>query len=117
MSTQFNNRERVTLDQLVTIGDLDRLKTDLIETMQRLLKPGSVPQAKPWLKTQEARKLLGISAGKLLTLRVNGTLPFPKIGSVIYYKAEDIDRNSAVKGKSVTERVRLGGGRLRKKKH
>ena len=88
MSNQ--TERRTTRDQLVTIGDLEQLKTDLAEIMKQLFKPGkSIPQ-KPWLKSHEVRELLGISNGKLLTLRSNGTLPFTRIGNVIYYKAEDI---------------------------
>jgi len=82
--------KRMTRDQLVTIGDLEQLKAELIETMKQLLKSGSLASPKPWLKSDEVRKLLGISAGKLLTLRVNGILPYTRIGNVIYYKTEDI---------------------------
>ena len=45
---------------------------------------------KKWLKSYEVRKLLGISPGTLQNLRVNGTLPFTKIGGVIYYDYTDI---------------------------
>lgn len=47
MSGHFNDRERVTRDQLVTIGDLEQMKSDLVETMHRLLKPGSTTHPKP----------------------------------------------------------------------
>lgn len=90
MSNQ--TEKRTTRDQLVTIGDLEQLKTELAEIMKQLLKSGnSIPQ-KPWLKSYEVRELLGISNGKLLTLRTNGIIPFTRIGNVIYYKAEDIQK-------------------------
>lgn len=88
MSNQ--TEKRTTRDQLVTIGDLEQLKTELAEIMKQLLKSrNSIPQ-KPWLKSHEVRELLGVSNGKLLTLRSNGVIPFTRIGNVIYYKAEDI---------------------------
>ena len=45
---------------------------------------------KKWLKSTEVRKLLGISPGTLQNLRINGTLPYSKIGGVIYYDHEEI---------------------------
>ena len=36
------------------------------------------------------RELLGISPGTLQNLRVNGTLPFTKVGGMVYYQSDDI---------------------------
>ena len=38
----------------------------------------------------EVRELLGISPGTLQNLRVNGTLPYTKVGGVVYYQSDDI---------------------------
>ncbi|WP_051292976.1 helix-turn-helix domain-containing protein [Olivibacter sitiensis] len=43
-----------------------------------------------WLKSVEVRRLLGISPGTLQNLRVNGTLPYRKVGGSMYYRREDI---------------------------
>jgi len=75
---------------LVTIEDLICLKSDLLGEIRKLLKEASGQPVKKWLKSHEVRKLLGISPGTLQNLRVNGTLPFTKIGGVIYYDQEDI---------------------------
>jgi hypothetical protein len=48
--------------------------------------------AKRWLRSVEVRKLLNISPGTLQTLRNNGTLPYTKIGGLIYYDAYQIDQ-------------------------
>ena len=48
------------------------------------------------------RKLLNISGGTMQTLRTNGTLPYKKIGHIIYYDIEDIQRMLEAK----TEKVR-----------
>ncbi|MGY0039324.1 helix-turn-helix domain-containing protein [Pedobacter sp. NJ-S-72] len=37
------------------------------------------------------RKLLNISPGTLQNLRINGTLRFTKVGSMLYYKLDDIN--------------------------
>lgn len=77
---------------LVTKEDLEQFKKELFEELRRsavyLQQAGE--SSKTWLKSLEVRKLLDISAGTLQNLRVNGTLPFTKIGGLIYYKYEDI---------------------------
>ena len=50
-----------------------------------------MPKQKQRLKSSEVRKLLKISPGTLQNLRINGTLSFTKIGSIIYYSYEDIE--------------------------
>ena len=45
---------------------------------------------KKWLKSNEVRELLGISPGTLQNLRINGTLPYTKIGGVLYYDQREI---------------------------
>jgi hypothetical protein len=79
-------------DQLITVADLAEFKNDLLVSIRHLLleKP-SQPQKK-WLKSYEVKKLLNISGGTLQSLRNNRTLPFTKIGGIIYYDSEDIDK-------------------------
>lgn len=45
---------------------------------------------KRWLKSHQVQRLLGISPGTLQTLRLNGTIPFSKVGGVLLYSYEDI---------------------------
>jgi len=45
-----------------------------------------------WLKSYQVRNMLKISAGTLHNLRANGTLSYTKIGAIMYYKQEDIDK-------------------------
>lgn len=84
--------KKIFRDQLITLGDLDHFKTELLADLQRLIQSPAQVQQKQWLKSVEVRKLLGISPSTLQTLRINGTLPFSKIGNLIYYKYEDIYR-------------------------
>ncbi len=76
--------------ELVTREDLRRLE-DLLKEIKQLIQPGQ-SQPKKWLKSSEVRKMLNISPGTLQNLRINGTLRFTKMGSIMYYKLEDINK-------------------------
>ena len=77
---------------ILTTDDLREFKVELIEELKKLLRQNGVQPIKKWLKSPEIRKLLNISPGTLQNMRVNGTLPFTKIGGVIYYDYEDIQK-------------------------
>ncbi|NHJ33677.1 MAG: helix-turn-helix domain-containing protein [Asgard group archaeon] len=49
------------------------------------------PTEDVWLDTSEAARILKVSTRTLQNYRDNGTLPFSKIGSKIYFKATDIE--------------------------
>ncbi|HEY2581199.1 MAG TPA: helix-turn-helix domain-containing protein [Mucilaginibacter sp.] len=76
--------------EFITKDDLRKLENLLYE-IKGLIKPGH-GQSKQWLKSYEVRKLLNISPGTLQNLRVNGTLRYTKIGGLLYYKLEDIEK-------------------------
>lgn len=77
-------RNRRPFGELLTLTDLKDFKAELLLEVKKLLKENNGEPVKKWLKSHEVRKLLGISPGTLQNLRVNGTLPFTKIGGVIY---------------------------------
>ena len=76
--------------QILTSDDLQDFKIELLDDIKRLLKEISGQPVKKWLKSYEVRKILNISPGTLQNLRINGTLPYTKIGGVIYYDYSDI---------------------------
>jgi hypothetical protein len=76
--------------ELVTREDLRRLE-DLLKEIKQIVQPGQ-SQPKKWLKSSEVRKMLNISPGTLQNLRINGTLRYTKMGSIMYYKLEDINK-------------------------
>lgn len=78
-------------DQLITNGDLENFKIELLAEFKKLAKELQGQPSKKWLKSLEVRKLLDISPNTLTNLRMNGTLPFTKIGGVIYYDYVDIE--------------------------
>lgn len=85
-----DQRKTVFRDQLITIGDLENFKTNLLQEIKDLLQESSPTSVKKWLKSSEVKKLLGISTGTLQNLRVNGTLSYSKVGGIIFYDYADI---------------------------
>ena len=78
--------------EIVTTDDLREFKIELIKEIKRLLAVHHGQPSKKWLKSFEVRKLLGISPGTLQNMRINGTLPYTKIGGVMFYDYEDIKK-------------------------
>lgn len=77
--------------ETLTKADLHEFRKSLLEDIREILKDTN-EQSKKWLKSTEVRKLLNISPGTLQTLRINGTLSYTKIGGIIYYENQDIDK-------------------------
>lgn len=75
---------------IITTDDLRNFKMELLEDIKRLLAKQSDTNLKKYLKSSEVMDLLQISPGTLQNLRVNGTLPYTKVGGIIYYDAEEI---------------------------
>ncbi len=83
------------LENLELLNQLPITKKDLLNQTNLILEEikqiiGAQEQPAQWLKSSEVRKLLKISPGTLQNLRINGTLNFTRIGSIIYYKYDDI---------------------------
>ncbi len=77
---------------ILTTDDLNEFKIELIDEFKKLLRQNGLQPVKKWLKSPEIRKLLNISPGTLQNMRINGTLPFSKVGGVIYYDYDDIQK-------------------------
>ncbi len=77
--------------EVITKEDLQALRQQLISDLKALLQ-FQENSKKEWLRSSEVRNLLKISPGTLQTLRVNGILHPSKIGGIMYYKMEEIER-------------------------
>jgi hypothetical protein len=88
----YFEKPRIYREQLLTTDDLNDFKRQLLFEIKSLLKEHVGAPSKKYLKSKDVRKLLNISPGTLQNLRVNGTLPFSKIGGVIYHDADDIQQ-------------------------
>lgn len=75
---------------LVTPEYLQGFRQQLLKDIEEIVK-NNKPVEKEWLRIDEVKKLYKLSTGTLLTLRNNGTIPYSKIGGIIYYKKKDID--------------------------
>lgn len=77
--------------EILTKQDLSEFRTLLLNDFRELLQTKR-QETKQWLKSSEVRKLLNISPGTLQTLRINKTLSYTKIGGIIYYAHQDIEK-------------------------
>jgi len=76
--------------EILTKEDLKQFKAELVQELKDAFGGNAKSQNKEWLKSNEVRKLLGISPGTLQNLRINGTLTYSKIGGMMYYRYQDI---------------------------
>ena len=78
--------------EIITKSDLDEFRKLLLADIAEML--GGKPQGanSNWLKSFQVKNMLRISPGTLQNLRVNGSLPFTKVGGIIYYKKDDVQR-------------------------
>ena len=75
---------------IITTDDLREFKMELLDDIKNLLTKQSSGKIKRYLKSSEVMDLLQISPGTIQNLRINGTLPYTKVGGIIYYDAEEI---------------------------
>ena len=78
--------------KIITTDDLREFKIELLDEIRAIVSEQKTAISKKWLKSNEVRKLLNISPGTLQTLRINGTLPYTKIGGTNYYNFTDIEK-------------------------
>lgn len=79
---------------IVTQEDLQELKDTILSSIASLkdeLSTQNTSSNDPvLLKSHQVQRMLGISPGTLQNMRVNGTMPFSKVGGVIFYDKQDI---------------------------
>lgn len=78
--------------QVITTDDLQNFKEELLQAIQQIFQKHKPEPYKKWLKSDEVRKLLKVSAGTLQTLRINETLKYTKLGGIIYYDYDHIQK-------------------------
>jgi len=92
--------------EIVTTDDLREFKLELIKEIKKILDEYHGLPTKKWLKSDEVKRLLGISSSTLQNLRVRGMLPYTKLGGVIFYESEKIQK--ALQNNSVQNGISLG---------
>lgn len=91
ISNSFSKKKTMAAT-IITTEDLQEFKLELLENIKAMINHQSGFKTKKWLKSPEVRDLLSISPGTLQNLRINGTLPYSKVGGVIYYDYEEIQK-------------------------
>jgi len=77
---------------IITTDDLRDFKMELLDDIKKLLTNQVSGKLKKYLKSSEVMTLLQISPGTLQNLRVNGTLPYTKVGGIIFYDSDEIQK-------------------------
>ena len=75
--------------EVLTKSDLELFKNEFFDLLRTILTIEQ-PNSKPWLKSNEVRKILGCSHGTLQNLRNNGTIHPQKIGGTWYYSNDEV---------------------------
>jgi len=76
--------------EVITTDDLREFRMELLDELQTFVKQIAQKPTKRWLKSPQVKELMGISAGTLANLRVNGTLKYSKLGGIILYDYDHI---------------------------
>ncbi len=88
---------------ILTYDDLLDFKKELFEELKIILETPTNNNKKKWLKSREVREMLQISNGTLFTLRINGTIPYVRMGGAYlydYYEIMKILKKNTINHKS-----------------
>ncbi|MFD2872055.1 helix-turn-helix domain-containing protein [Mucilaginibacter ximonensis] len=77
--------------EIITKEDLVEFENRLLDTLKKMMGHTSDPSRK-WLRSAQVRKMLNISPNTLTSLRVNGTIKFTRVGGIMYYNTDDINK-------------------------
>ncbi|HLV15307.1 MAG TPA: helix-turn-helix domain-containing protein [Xanthomarina sp.] len=77
---------------IITTEDLYDFKLELFNELKKMLNESAQKpnQIKKYLKSGEVMEMLQISPGTIQNLRINGTIPYTKIGGIILYEYDEI---------------------------
>jgi len=90
--------------EIITKEDLQEFGERLLQQIGNMLGQ-VVAEPKKWLKSYQVKNMLKISSNTLQTLRDNGTIPFTKIGGILYYSSEDIRK--VLSGEVRSKRIKI----------
>jgi predicted DNA-binding transcriptional regulator AlpA len=87
---------------ILTFEDLQKFKMELLAELKGLINNSTPSTQKKWLKSYEVRQMLGISRGTLQNLNTNGSLPATRIGGLLFFIYDDIQK--LMQGKKMIKR-------------
>jgi hypothetical protein len=77
--------------EIITKEDLNEFESRLLETLKKMMGH-TTDQSRKWLRSAQVRKMLNISPNTLTNLRINGTIKFTRVGGIMYYNTDDINK-------------------------
>jgi hypothetical protein len=83
---------QIMATEIITKEDLNEFRELLLNDFKAIIQGKPIAENTKWLKSYQVKNMLKISPGTLQNLRVNGTITYTKIGGILYYKHEDIQR-------------------------
>jgi Mn-dependent DtxR family transcriptional regulator len=78
--------------QVITTDDLIHFKNEIISDIKTIFENHRSDPNKKWVKTNELKKILKVSDGTLQNLRIKGTLKYTRLGGIILYDLEHIQK-------------------------
>ena len=84
--------------EILTKDDLEKFKSELFNELGELLGNSQTPSEesgqikKRWYKSHEVERLLKISTTKLQNMRIQGIMPYHKIGNTLFYDINDVNK-------------------------
>lgn len=76
---------------ILTAEDLEEFKKSLLEEIKEMLLQYNKITIDRWVKSNIVMAKLSISPGTLQNFRINETIPYSKLGGIIYYDEEEIN--------------------------
>jgi len=76
---------------ILTSEDLEEFRKSLLEEIKEMLLQYNKISIDRWVKSNIVMAKLGISPGTLQNFRINETIPYSKLGGIIYYDEEEIN--------------------------
>ena len=76
---------------ILTAEDLEDFRQSLLEEIKEMLLQYNRITIDRWVKSNIVMAKLGISPGTLQNFRINETIPYSKLGGIIYYDEEEIN--------------------------
>ena len=74
--------------EVVTVDDLEKFRIRLLADLAKMLdRPG---QSQEFLRSGQVRKILNVSPGTLVTLRIKGILRYSKLNGSFRYTMDDV---------------------------
>jgi len=76
---------------ILTAEDLEEFRKSLLEEIKEMLLQYNKITIDRWVKSNIVMTKLRISPGTLQNFRINETIPYSKLGGIIYYDEEEIN--------------------------